>query len=264
MTHADIISVIEAYASPTLQESWDNTGWQVTPSGTTDLCTGVITCLDITPAVVDEARAKGCNLIISHHPLIFRGLRSITGAGNAEQAVISAIRSGIAIYSSHTALDSTPGGVSHELGSRLGLTDMRPLSPSSVSPDAGLGVIGTISGGITRAAFIETVKRAYDAPTVRVTQGPRETGDIHTVALCSGSGGEFITTAITLRADAYITSDVRYHDFLDHGQKIIIIDTGHFESEICTKSIFSRIISQKFPNFAVHMATCEQNPVAYI
>ena len=58
MTHADIISVIEAYASPTLQESWDNTGWQVTPSGTTDLCTGVITCLDITPAVVDEARAK--------------------------------------------------------------------------------------------------------------------------------------------------------------------------------------------------------------
>ncbi len=242
MTHADIISVIEAYASPTLQESWDNTGWQVTPSGTTDLCTGVMTCLDITPAVVDEARAKGCNLIISHHPLIFRGLRSITGAGNAEQAVISAIRSGIAIYSSHTALDSTQGGVSHELGSRLGLTDMRPLSPSSVSPDAGLGVIGTISGGITRAAFIETVKRAYDAPTVR----------------------EFITTAITLRADAYITSDVRYHDFLDHGQKIIIIDTGHFESEICTKSIFSRIISQKFPNFAVHMATCEQNPVAYI
>ena len=85
MTHADIISVIEAYASPTLQESWDNTGWQVTPSGTTDLCTGVMTCLDITPAVVDEARAKGCNLIISHHPLIFRGLRSITGAGNAEQ-----------------------------------------------------------------------------------------------------------------------------------------------------------------------------------
>ena len=240
MTHADIISVIEAYASPTLQESWDNTGWQVTPSGTTDLCTGVMTCLDITPAVVDEARAKGCNL------------------------VISAIRSGIAIYSSHTALDSTPGGVSHELGSRLGLTDMRPLSPSSVSPDAGLGIIGTIPGGITRAAFIETVKRAYDAPTVRVTQGPRETGNIHTVALCSGSGGEFITTAISLRADAYITSDVRYHDFLDHGQKIIIIDTGHFESEICTKSIFSRIISQKFPNFAVHMATCEQNPVAYV
>ncbi len=264
MTHADIISVIEAYASPTLQESWDNTGWQVTPAGTTDRCTGVMVCLDITPAVVDEAHAKGCNLIISHHPLIFRGLRSITGASHAEQAVISAIRSGIAVYSSHTALDSTPGGVSHELGSRLGLTDMRPLSPSTVATDAGLGVIGTIPGGISRTALIETVKRVYDAPSVRITQGPLETGDIHTVALCSGSGGEFITTAIALRADAYITSDVRYHDFLDHGHEIIIIDTGHFESEICTKSIFSRIISQKFPNFAVHMATCEQNPVAYV
>ena len=264
MTHADIISVIEAYASPTLQESWDNTGWQVTPSGTTDLCTGVITCLDITPAVVDEARAKGCNLIISHHPLIFRGLRSITGAGNAEQAVISAIRSGIAIYSSHTALDSTPGGVSHELGSRLGLTDMRPLSPSSVSPDAGLGVIGTISGGITRAAFIETVKEHMTHRPCASRKAPARPATSTPWPSAAVRGGEFITTAITLRADAYITSDVRYHDFLDHGQKIIIIDTGHFESEICTKSIFSRIISQKFPNFAVHMATCEQNPVAYI
>lgn len=264
-TIADIIQAIEAYASPSFQESWDNTGWQVTPTAITDGCTGVMLCLDITPAVVEEARAKGCNLIISHHPLIFRGLRTITGATQGERAVIMAIRSGIAVYSSHTALDSAPSGVSHELGTLLGLTGMRPLAPSASDPQAGLGVIGTAPGGsMSRDSLIQAVKRVYDAPAVRVTQGPAGHADIRTVALCSGSGGEFITAAIALGADAYITSDVRYHDFLDHGREIFIVDTGHFESEICTKSIFSRIISQKFPNFAVHMATCEQNPVTYV
>lgn len=265
MTIADIINAVETYASPTLQESWDNTGWQVAPTSLSTPCTGVMLCLDVTPAVVDEACDNGCNLIISHHPLIFRGLRSITGATQGETAVIKAIRSGIAVYSSHTALDSTPGGVSHHLGSMLGLTAMRPLSPSASDPQAGLGIIGTIPGSISRNSLIEKVKQVYNnAPTVRVTQGPNPDGEIRTVALCSGSGGEFITTAIALGADAYITSDTRYHDFLDHGHEIFIIDTGHFESEICTKSIFSRIISQKFPNFAVHMATCEQNPVTYV
>ena len=267
MTIADIVQTIEAYAPPTLQESWDNSGWQLAPTDTSDQCSGVMLCLDVTPCVVDEARALGCNLIISHHPLIFRGLRSITGSTPAERAVIDAIRAGIAIYSSHTALDSAPGGVSRELGTLLGLTDMSPLSPSPTGIDgAGLGIIGTAPGGcITRDALIDSVKRVYSAPRVRVTAGRQDSNRaIRTIALSSGSGGEFITTAIARGADAYITSDVRYHDFLDHGREILIIDTGHFESEICTKSIFSRIISQKFPNFAVNMATCERNPVEYI
>lgn len=264
MTLADIANAIESYAAPALQESWDNTGWQIVPGSTSDTCTGVMLCLDVTPAVVDEAQANGCNLIISHHPLIFRGLRSITGATHGETAVIRAIRSGIAIYSSHTALDSAPEGVSRHLGTMLGLTDMRPLSPSASDPQAGLGIIGTLSHSLRRPQLIEAVKRTYNAPTVRITQGPDGDREIRTVALCSGSGSEFITTAIALGADAYITSDTRYHDFLDYGHEIFIIDTGHFESEICTKSIFSRIISQKFPNFAVRMAACEQNPVSYV
>ena len=265
-TIAEIAAAVEAYAPSSLQESWDNTGWQLAPLPTSAPCTGVMLCLDVTPSTVAEAARQGCNLIISHHPLIFRGLRSITGATQGEQAVIMAIRDGIAIYSSHTALDSTPGGVSAELAGRLGLTAQRPLSPTPSRPDAGLGIIGTIPGApLSPSELITRVKEVYGSPTVRATPGPLgDRTEIHTVALCSGSGGEFITTAIALGADAYITSDTRYHDFLDHGRSIIIIDTGHFESEICTKSIFSRIISQKFPNFAVHMATCEQTPVAYL
>ncbi len=84
------------------------------------------------------------------------------------------------------------------------------------------------------------------------------------VALCSGSGGEFIPDAIAAGADAYITSDTRYHDFVDFGRDILIVDTGHFESEICTKSIFSAIVSEKFPNFAVRQSRAEHNPVRYV
>lgn len=265
MTISDIASAIEAFASPSLQESWDNTGWQIAPYGLSARCSGVMLCLDVTPAVVAEAKDSGCNLIISHHPLLFKGLRSITRASHVQCAVIEAIRHGIAIYSSHTALDSAPEGVSRELGHRLGLVGMRPLVPSSVNPQAGLGIIGdTATQPFTRNSLINAVKDVYQAPCVRVTQGPGQPAPIRRVALCSGAGGEYIPDAVSAGADAYITSDVRYHDFLDHGHEMLIIDTGHFESEICTKSIFSRIISQKFPTFAVHIASSERNPVAYV
>lgn len=277
MTITAIVQAVEEYTPRSLQESWDNTGWQISPQAVTSgQCSGVMLCLDVTPSVVAEARDLGCNLIISHHPLLFRGPRTIDGSTPGQRALVDAIRAGIAVYSSHTALDSAPGGVSHHLGTLLGLTDMRPLSPSHADPSAGLGVIGTLPGpGITLPALIDLVKQVYRQPALRVTPGPScdpalspatdmAAPLIRTVALCSGSGGEFIPDAIRAGADAYITSDVRYHDFLDHGRDIIIVDTGHFESEICTKSIFSHIISQKFPNFAVYMATCEHPPVQYV
>lgn len=262
-TLQDIVGAIESFARPGLQEPWDNTGWQLAPtSPATTGCTGVLVCLDVIPQSVEEAAAGGCNLIISHHPLIFKGLKSITGATPAERAVIGALSAGISVYSSHTALDSASQGVSHELGKRLGLTGMSVLSPGA-NPDEGLGVTGTFDPPLSPAELIDRVKEVYGSPTVRVTRG-REGATIGRVALCSGSGGEFIPLAIRSGADAYITSDVRYHDFLDYGRDILIVDTGHFESEKCTKSIFSRIISEKFPNFAVRMSQSEQNPVAYV
>lgn len=264
----EIISAIEAFAHPGLQESWDNTGWQLLPVSPDTECSGVLSCLDVTPVVVDEAIAEGCNLIISHHPLIFKGLRHITGVTEGEHAVIRALQAGVSIYSSHTALDSAPQGVSHRLGLMLGLVDMTVLSPQPSAdpsaPQTGLGIVGTFPSPMTREALIADVKTVYGSPVVRCSAGPYTSAPIRKLALCSGSGGEFIPAAIAAGADAYITSDTRYHDFVDFGKRIFIIDTGHFESEKCTKSIFSSIISEKFPNFAVRMSRTEQNPVNYI
>lgn len=127
MTNGEIIAAIEAFAPLGLQESWDNSGMQVGTKATE--CTGVLICVDVTPETVDEAIALGCNLIVSHHPLIFKGLKSLTGRTPAEAAVMNAIAAGVSVYSSHTALDNTRGGVSWRMAERLGVTVERALCP---------------------------------------------------------------------------------------------------------------------------------------
>ncbi len=125
MTIKDIAAVIERFAPLALQESWDNAGIQV--GNPAAQATGVLLCTDITPAIVAEAAERGMNMVVSHHPLIFRGLKKIMGRNAVEQAVELAIRHGIALYSAHTNADSAWGGVSHHMGTKLGLTHMKPL-----------------------------------------------------------------------------------------------------------------------------------------
>ncbi|MDE5727765.1 MAG: Nif3-like dinuclear metal center hexameric protein [Duncaniella sp.] len=260
----EITEAIEAAAPLALQEPWDNSGWQIAPLGTDAACTGVLLCLDVTPAAVAEAVGRGCNLVISHHPLIFKGPKQIVSAPDASPqtlAIIDAIRAGVAVYSSHTALDNAPSGPSAWLASRLGLRDVSVLSPSSPGAASGLGLVGSLPEPCTLEGFMSLVRLVYGGP-VGFTPGPcGGESQIRRVALCSGSGGEFIPLALRAGADAYITSDIRYHDLLDWGTRIILADTGHYESEICTKSIFSAIISEKFPNFALHMCHSERSPL---
>lgn len=127
MTVAHIIAAIEGFAPRHLQESWDNSGLQVgDPSAT---CTGVMLCVDVTAEVLGEAIARGCNMIVSHHPLIFRGLKAVSPSSATGAIVMQAVAKGIAIYSAHTSLDSTMGGVSYALAKSLGITPRRVLSP---------------------------------------------------------------------------------------------------------------------------------------
>lgn len=122
-----IIDAIEQVAPLPIQEEWDNSGLQVGNAAAE--CTGVMLCVDCTPAVVDEALAEGCNLIVSHHPVIFKGLKRLTGSTPAEVTVMNAIAAGVSIYSSHTALDSAAAGVSRRMARMLGLEDIEVLDP---------------------------------------------------------------------------------------------------------------------------------------
>lgn len=259
-TCGDIIAAVSSYAPRQLQESWDNSGLQV--GDVTVPCTGVLLALDPTPEVVSEAVARGCNLVITHHPLLFRGLKCISGATPVERAVIEALRHGITVYSAHTSLDSAPGGVSAEMAAMIGAQVISPLQPSDSNPAAGLGVVAELPHALAAEELISRVKDAFGTHPLRCSQVPRE--KIKRIALCGGAGGEFIADAVAAGAQAYITAEVRYHDFVDRGKDIFIIDIGHHESESCAKNIFYRIISEKFPNFAVYNSELEKNPINYL
>lgn len=356
-----IINALEDFAPAALQESWDNTGLQIgLPPEADGECTGVLLCLDVTQEIIAEAVRQGCNLVVSHHPLIFKGLKSIAGRSVAERVAADAIRAGVAIYSSHTALDSTVGGISYEMARRLGATPQRVLAPANVpmaimavtcprakaqdvrlilldsetdgcdyfdidnektlTPDSpafpqelvehtplcrvearvktssvhrlttalrdmpggpsvkidtvpldnsndtvGLGIVATLDAPMTGRAFAELLKEKFSLPAMRVSAGFDPDMKISRIALCGGSGGEFIRTATAAGVQAYVSADIRYHDFAENARNpMAIFDIGHFESEICAKDIFYHVIKNKFPNFAVYYSEFEQNPVKYL
>jgi len=256
-----IIGAIESIAPNSLQESWDNTGLVIGDDSAE--CTGVMLCVDVTPSIINQAVEQGCNLIISHHPLIFRGIKRINGTGRVEQSVILAIRNSVSIYCCHTSIDKAASqGVSMRMARMLGLDDVAVLSPDNSHPDTGLGAIGNFAVPISPEALVDRVKEEFGSPTVRCTVMPD--APIKRMAMCGGSGSEFIADAIVAGADAYLTSDTRYHDFSDYEGRIFLMDIGHFESEQCTKQIFSEIIQEKFPKFANCNLAHEHNPISYL
>ncbi len=133
MRLAHVLAAVEEFAPRAIQEQWDNSGLQIGLPAGGDECTGVLLCVDVTEKIVSEAVAAGCNLILSHHPLIFKGLKSIAGRTEAERAAAAAIRAGVAVYSAHTSLDSTAGGVSYAMAELLGARVVRVLVPSAMT-----------------------------------------------------------------------------------------------------------------------------------
>lgn len=261
MKVGDIVDAIEAVAPSSLQEGWDNTGLLV---GRREAdCRGVMLCVDVTPGIIIEAVEARCDMIVSHHPLIFKGLKRLNGDGRVERSVELALKNGIAIYCCHTSIDNAPGGVSWVMAKRLGAAGCEVLSrrPGD-GVAAGLGVVGCFDTPLTAVELVERVKCSFGSPIARCSRRPDDV--ITRVAMCGGSGSEFLADAVAAGAQAYITSDTRYHDFVDYGEKIFIVDIGHFESEECTKEIFYQIITEKFPNFAVRYSVIETNPISYL
>lgn len=252
----DIISAIEEAAPLNCREEWDNCGLI---AGAADRqCTGVMTALDVTPDVVSQAKAKGCNLVVSHHPLIFKGLKAVNEDTPQGKALIEAIKSDISVYCAHTSLDNAPApfGVSHVMAEMFGAECIDVLSPS------GTGVLARLPHPVGTTALARKAALTFTAGGARISAGNDR--EVQTVAIGSGACGFLIPEAIGRGAQAIITSDVRYHDFLDYGSKIFIVDLTHFDTEKCTKEIFKHIISQKITNFADVFSANEHNPIEYL
>lgn len=363
MTIQDITSLLEKVAPLSFQEDYDNAGlltgdrkWE---------CRGVLISLDTTEDIIDEAIKNGCNLVIAHHPVIFRGLKQLTGKTYVERTIIKAIKNDIAVYAIHTNLDSIKTGVNNKIAEKLGLTGLEILRPReallkkmvtfapidkaeeirqalfsaggghlgkysecsfnlegtgtfkaeegadpfvgeigkrheeretkievifpgylqmkitaaliSAHPyeevaydiyslgnflsDVGSGIVGKLPTPLSEEQLLSRIASAFGARMLRHTRFPGKL--ISKVAVCGGAGIFLLKDALSHEADAFITSDVKYHEFFDADGNILLVDMGHFESEQFTVDLLFDLLRGKFPNFAILKTGINTNPVYY-
>ncbi len=253
----EIISAIEEFAPLSIQEGWDNSGLCV--GSPEDEVTSVLLALDCTPELVDEAVACGADMIVTHHPLIFKGLKKISVEDQVGEAVVKAIRAGISIYAAHTSADKVLAGVSGAMAARLGLKNVRILDEDGEG--TGLGTIGELDSPMTAEEAVDFVKERFSLKAMR-TSRPVE-GMVSRVAMCGGSGGSLIGAAKAAGADLYISGDISYHNFFTE-KDFMIMDIGHYESEIEIVDILFSLIKKKFPTFAVRITqNGNSNPIYY-
>ena len=283
----DVVAYLDDRFHPEYQEDYDNAGFLV-GDGSAEY-KGALVALDLTEAVVAEAKAAGLNLIVTHHPLIFGGLKSVTSRTATGRMVIDMLRSGIAAYAAHTNLDNMPDGVNGVLCEKLGLGNTRilrasaecgvrseelagasqlptahcPLNTqhSTLNTEIGAGMIGELKQETGTEEFMQTVKRRLGLPWLRLS-GERKT--VRRVAVCGGAGSFLISDALTAGADVYLTGDLKYHDFQRPEGRMLLVDIGHYESEQFAREIISRAISEKFSNFACRISECQHSVVHYM
>ena len=253
----DVTKIIEEFAPLSIQEKWDNSG----------LCVGspeapvssVLFGLDCTPELVDEAIECGADMIVTHHPLIFSGLKKISPDDMIGEAVFKAIKAGISIYAAHTNADKVLAGVSGAMAAKLGLKNVEILSDEGEG--TGLGVVGEFPEALTAEQALELVKERFGLKMVK-TSKPVE-GKITKVAMCGGSGVSLIGAAKASGAQLYLSGDISYHNFFTP-EGFMLMDIGHYESEIEIVDILFSLVKKNFPTFAVRITqNIHSNPIYY-
>jgi len=364
MTIREITAYLDSVAPPAYQESYDNAGLII--GDPEKIISSALITLDVTEAVIDEAIESGCELIIAHHPILFKGIKKINGNSYVERCVIKAIKNDIAIYAAHTNLDSIMGGVNSKICEKIGLTNLSILAPvkeqllklvtfipenhldnvrealfnagageignydkcsfsnkgtgtfrggdeanpyvgeigefhfekeerfetiiprhlknkvisallkshpyeevaydiyplENSLPQIGSGMIGKLPGAENEIGFLSRLLQIFGCKSIRHTYLLGK--PVKKVAVCGGSGSFLLPAAIAAGVDIFVTADLKYHDFFDAEEKIVIADIGHYESEQFTKELFYEILIKKFPNFALRLSEVKTNPVLYL
>lgn len=224
----DVMQAMERIAPRRLAAEWDNPGLLV--GSPHDEVRKILVALDVREETVERAIEDGCDLIVAHHPLIFRALKALRTDDATGCKIARLIKADIAVFAAHTNLDSAAGGVNDVLAERLELHDVAPLVEGAADSEPGLGRIGSLRAEFSLEDFAALVKEKLGLSSMRVAcAGERR---ISRVALCGGSGAEFVGRAAAKGADAYVTGDVKYHDAERAiGLGIHVLDAGHFATE---------------------------------
>ena len=255
-----LIGALEEFAPLALQDSYDNAGLQIGLAEDADV-SGALLCLDVTEDVLDEAIRKGCNLVVSHHPLLFRPLKSVSGRDYIERCVVKAIKNDITVYAAHTNLDSARGGVNDMIAEKLGLQRVQWLTPKD-GYDAGEGVYGVLPEPMEREDFLAWVKGLFKVDALRYNSWPGKT--VQKVAVCGGAGNFLIPVAVKRGCDAFLTGEVGYHRFFGHEDELLLLELGHFESEQFTVEVLRDVIRKVAPGLPVFQTEVRTNPIHYL
>jgi dinuclear metal center YbgI/SA1388 family protein len=265
MKLAELIDFLHGIAPIHYQESYDNSGHLV--GNENDEIKAVLISLDVTESVLDEAISLGANLVISHHPIIFSGLKNLTGQTYVQRIVQKAIKNDINLFAIHTNLDNVYfNGVNTYLAKVLDLKNIEILKPkeniTGTEQAIGSGAIGILESPVSEMEFLSALKAKLKLDCIKYTSLLNK--KISKVALCGGSGRFLLSDAIQQNADIFISSDFKYHEFFDADNQIVIADIGHFESEQHTIKMIHEILTNKFNNFASHYTKVNTNPVNYL
>ena len=257
----EVLSALERFAPLPLQESWDNAGLQV---GLTETeVSGALLCLDVTERIVDEAMQKGCNLIVSHHPLLFRGLKTISDLTDVQRTVMKALENHVCVISMHTNMDNAKGGVNYKMAEKLGLKHVGFMAPKQVGGvEAGSGIIGELEAPLVACDFVQAVKKAFDVECAMCNELLRR--PVSRVAVCGGAGDFLLDEAVACGADAFITGEMHYHQYFGYEQRIQRCVIGHYQSEQFTAEIFREVIERDCPGVRTCIAETCTNPILYI
>lgn len=249
----DIESALYALAPKALAAEWDNVGLL---AGSADReVRSVLVALDITEPVVEEAERMGADLIVSHHPVIFHPVKSITDRDPSGRLLIQLVRSGTGAVCMHTNLDAAQGGVNDALASALGLQDAAPVA------EGGIARIGTLPETMALPGFLARVRNALRPNGIRYVDGGRP---IRKAAVGGGACGDFLWEAAALGCDAFVTADLKYNHFLDAGVLgLTVIDAGHFPTEDVVCPMVVRYLREKFPEVQVEKSAVHREVIQY-
>lgn len=247
----EIYQLIDNFAPFETQMDFDNAGFLV---GRGDSAVErVLVALDITKVVVEEAVRRGCQLIVSHHPVIFGGVKSVTDETVTGRVLLALAENGLSAICAHTNLDAAEGGVNDCLACTLGLQDTKPLNEEKI------GRIGTLSCEKPLEQFLSDVVKLLSCNGLRYRDGGRP---VHRVAVGGGACGEYIPQAIAQGCDTFVTADLRYNDFLDT-QGLNLIDAGHFPTEDVVCQEIVRRLRETFPELEVTKSAVHGDAVKF-
>ena len=228
MTIRELYTALDARFPRSLSCEWDNDGISCAPNLDAPV-SGVCIALDPTEDAVETAIRAGCNVLLTHHPMLFRGLKTVDGHDTGSRKVIRLIQNGITAMSFHTRLDAADGGVNDVLAARLGLTDVEPVGDDSNPAGKSIGRVGNLPEAMDAKAFAETVKSALSLPALIFAGCGKP---VRRVAVLGGGGEDDIFAAVAAGADTYVTGELKYHHLCDapYGE-INLIMAGHYHTE---------------------------------